>query len=162
ETHVMSLEVRLPGNAAAPGGVVLPGPILSQGEFADLAAQFGPVHTTNFTFPANTGVPGARSAIAQCLSTPLARDAPPRLFLLSGRGLAQDRAGLPALLAAAAFWRVMVHEGLFDVPLVVETAQAFDTHHVALLVAAGASAVVPYLTEQFSETEEPGGFSKVR
>ena len=162
ETHVMSLEVRLPGNAAAPGGVVLPGPILTQGEFADLAAQFGPLRTTNFTFPANTGVPGARGAIAQCLSTPLGGNARPGLFLLSDRGIGQDRAALPALLATAALWKSMVSEGLFDVPLVVETAQAFDTHHVALLVAAGASAVVPYLTEQFSETEEPGGFCKVR
>jgi len=29
---------------------------------------------------------------------------------------------------------------LVDVPLIVESAQVFDTHHVALLVAAGASA----------------------
>ncbi|HET8967540.1 MAG TPA: glutamate synthase large subunit [Candidatus Acidoferrum sp.] len=162
ETHVMSLEVRLPGNAAAPGGVVLPGPILAQGEFADLAAQFGPVQSTNFTFPANTGVPGARGAIAQCLSTPLGGHARPGLFLLSDRGIAQDRAALPALLATAAQWKSMVREGLWDVPLVVETAQAFDTHHVALLVAAGASAVVPYLTEQFAGAEEPAGFNKVR
>src|SRR5215467_13133278 len=162
ESHVMSLEVRLPGNAAAPGGVVLPGPLLAQGEFADLAAQFGPVHTTNFTFPANTGVPGARGAIARCSSTPPGGNARPGLFLLSDRGIGPDRAALPALLATAAFWKAMVAEGLFDVPLVVETAQAFDTHHVALLVAAGASAVVPYLTEQFAEAEEPGGFGKVR
>ena len=39
----------------------------------------------------------------------------------------------------------MVREQLWDVPLIVETAQVFDTHHVALLVAAGASAVVPHL-----------------
>src|SRR5215468_8379506 len=162
ETHVMSLEVRLPGNAAAPGGVVLPGPILSQGEFSDLAAQFGPVHITNFTFPANTGVPGARGAIARCSSTPPGGNVRPGLFLISDRGITGDCAALPALLATAAFWKAMVREGLFDVPLVVETAQAFDTHHVALLVAAGASAVVPYLTEQFAEAEEPGGFSKVR
>jgi len=162
ETHVMSLEVRLPGNAAAPGGVILPGPILTQGEFADLAAQFGPVHSINFTFPPNTGVPGARGAIAQCLSTPLGGHARPGLFLLSDRGIAQDRAALPALLATAALWKSMVREDLWDVPLVVETAQAFDTHHVALLVAAGASAVVPYLTEQFAEAEEPAGFNKVR
>src|SRR5262249_24196880 len=152
ETHVMSLEVRLPGNPMSPCGVVLPGPILSQGEFADLAAQFGPVYTTNFTFPANTGVSGARGAIAQCLSTPLGRNARPGLFLLPDRGIAQDRAALPALLVTAAFSKAMVNEGLFDVPLVVETAQAFDTHHVALLVAAGASAVVPYVTEQFAES----------
>src|SRR5215831_18899670 len=162
ETHVMSLEVRLPGSAAAPGGVVLPGPILSQGEFADLAAQFGPVDTTNFTFPANTGVPGARGAIARCSSTPPGGNVRPGLFLISDRGIAGDCAALPALLATAAFWKAMVREGFFDVPLVVETAQAFDTHHVALLVAAGASAVVPYLTEQFAEAQEPGGMGKVR
>jgi glutamate synthase (NADPH/NADH) large chain/glutamate synthase (ferredoxin) len=162
ETHVMSLEVRLPGNGSAPGGVVLPGPILTQGEFADLAAQFGPVQTTNFTFPANTGVPGARGAIAQCLSTPLGGNARPGLFLLSDRGIAPDRAALPSLLATAALWKSMVRESMWDVPLVVETAQAFDTHHVALLVAAGASAVVPYLMEQFAEAEEPGSIGKVR
>ena len=162
ETHVMSLEVRLPGNPAAPGGVVLPGPILTQGEFADLAAQFGPVEARNFTFPANTGVLGARGAISQCQSTPLGGHARPGLFLLSDRGIGPDRAALPALLATAALWQSMVREGLWDVPLVVETAQAFDTHHMALLVAAGASAVVPYLTEQFAEAQEPGGMGKVR
>jgi len=56
----------------------------------------------------------------------------------------------------------MVREGLSDVPLVVESAQVFDTHHVALLVAAGASAVVPYLADQFAESLEPGGTEKVR
>src|SRR6266513_2592376 len=70
ETHVMSLEVRLPASATAPGGIVLPGPILTQDEFADLAAQFGPVLTVDFSLPANTGVSGARSALAQCSSTP--------------------------------------------------------------------------------------------
>jgi glutamate synthase (ferredoxin) len=141
---------------------VLPGPILAQGEFADLATQFGPVQSVNFTFPANTGVPGARGAIAQCLSTPLGGHARPGLFLLSDRGIAEDRTALPALLATAALWKSMVRENLWDIPLVVETAQVFDTHHVALLVAAGASAVVPYLAEQFAETEEPAGFNKVR
>jgi len=162
ETHVMSLEVRVPGNTGAPGGIVLSGPILTQSEFADLAAQFGPVQAIDFSFPANTGVPGARGAIAQCSSTPLGGNARPGLFLLSDRGIGRDRAALPALLATAALWKSMVRDGLWDVPLVVETAQAFDTHHIALLVAAGASAVVPYLTEQFAETEEAGGVSKVR
>src|SRR5258708_13669264 len=111
---------------------------------------------------ANTGVPGARSVIAQCSSTPLGGNAHPGLFLLSDRGLGKERAALPALLATAALWKSMVREGLWDVPLIVETAQAFDTHHVALLVAAGASAVVPHLMEQFAEAQEPGGMMKVR
>jgi glutamate synthase (NADPH/NADH) large chain/glutamate synthase (ferredoxin) len=56
----------------------------------------------------------------------------------------------------------MVEDGFADVPLIVETAQAFDTHHVALLLAAGATAVVPYLAEQFAEAQEPGGMAHVR
>src|SRR5882724_9987688 len=162
ETHVMSLEVRLPANTGAPGGIVLPGPVLTQGEFADLAAQFGPLQTIDFTLPAKTGVSGARSVIAQCSSTPLSGDVRPGLFLLSDRGLGPERAALPALLATAALWKSMLREGLWDVPLIVETAQAFDTHHVALLVAAGASAVVPHLMEQFAEAQEPRGMLKVR
>ena len=35
----------------------------------------------------------------------------------------------------------MVAQGLADVPLVVETAQVYDTHHVAMLIAAGAGAI---------------------
>jgi glutamate synthase (NADPH/NADH) large chain/glutamate synthase (ferredoxin) len=161
ETHVMSLEVHLPATSVAPGGIVLPGPILTQREFTDLAAQFGPVQTIDFSLPTNTGVSGARSVIAQC-STPLGGNARPGLFLLSDRGLGPDRAALPALLGTAALWKSMVREGMWDVPLVVETAQAFDTHHVALLLAAGASAVVPHLMEQFAEAQEPGGMMKVR
>src|SRR6202140_182516 len=83
ETHVMSLEVKLPASASAPGGIVLPGPILTQRELTDLAAQFGPVATIDFTLPANTGVPGARGALAQCQSTPLVGNARPGLFLLT-------------------------------------------------------------------------------
>ncbi len=162
ETHVMSLEVRLPASAAAPGGIVLPGPILTQAELTDLAAQFGPVQTIDFSLPAKTGVPGARGAVAQCSSTPLGGNARPGLFLLSDRGIGPERAALPALLATAALWKSMVRDGFADVPLVVETAQAFDTHHIALLVAAGASAVVPHLMEQLAEAEEPGGMMKVR
>jgi len=46
--------------------------------------------------------------------------------------------------------------------LIVESAQVFDTHHIALLVAAGASAVVPYLAEQFAESLEAGGTERMR
>jgi glutamate synthase (ferredoxin) len=69
---------------------------------------------------------------------------------------------LPALLATATVWKAMVRDGLWDVPLIVESAQIFDTHHVALLVAAGASAVVPYLADQFAESLEAGGAERMR
>src|SRR5216683_2171139 len=155
ETHVMSLAVHLKND------VVLPSPLISAGQLAELSATFGPVHHMDFTFPAPTGVPGARSSIAQ-LTTPLSGSGRPGLLLLSDRGIGNENAALPALLATAAVWKAMVRDGLWDVPLVIESAQVFDTHHVALLVAAGASAVVPYLADQFAESLEPGGTEKAR
>jgi glutamate synthase domain-containing protein 2/glutamate synthase domain-containing protein 1/glutamate synthase domain-containing protein 3 len=155
ESHVMSLAVHLPN------GVVLPSPVIGAGQLAELSATFGPVHRVDFTFPAPNGVPGARCSIAQ-LSTPLSSSGRPGLLLLSDRGISSERAALPALLATATLWKSMVREGLWDVPLVVESAQVFDTHHVALLVAAGASAVVPYLADQFAESLEPGGTERTR
>ena len=156
ETHVMSLEVHLKD------GVTLPSPLLSAGQLDDLLAIFAPVHRLDITFSSPLGVPGARRAVAQLSSTPLSSGARPGLLLLSDRGIGPQNAALPALLATAAVWKAMVHQGLWDVPLIVESAQVFDTHHVALLVAAGATAVVPYLAEQFAESVEPGGATHMR
>src|SRR6202007_2083086 len=125
------------------------------------STTFGPVQNIDFTFSAPNEVPGARCCLTQ-LTTPLSGSVLPGLLLLSDRATNADRAPLPALLATAAVWKAMVREGLWDVPLIVESAQVFDTHHVALLVAAGASAVVPYLAEQFAESLEPGGTERMR
>jgi len=156
EAHVMSLEVPL-GH-----GQYLPGPILSAGEFAAFRELFVPVQTLDFSFPSTQGVPGARRCLTQCLSTPLSSGERPGLLLLSDRNVGRDRAALPALLALARAWKNLVAQGLADLPVVVETAQVYETHHVAMLLAAGASAVVPYLAEEFAEREEVGGFEKVR
>src|SRR5205085_9584092 len=51
----------------------------------------------------------------------------------------------------------MASAGKFHVPLIVETAQAIDTHHVALLLAVGATAVNPYLAMQLAEEYKSGG-----
>src|SRR5438105_9891072 len=154
ETHVMSLEVHLKD------GVTLPSPLLTPEQLSQLTEIFGSLRRIDFTFPAAAGVPGARCSFAQLSTTPLSSSDPPRLLLLSDRGISAGRAPLPALLATAAVWKAMVREGLWDVPLIVESAQVFDTHHVALLVAAGASAVVPYLADEFAESLEPGGAEK--
>src|SRR5216683_341673 len=151
ETHVMSLDVHLKD------GITLPSPVISAGQLSQLSAIFGPEQCMDITFPAATGVPGARCSFAQLSSTPLSSSGRPGLLLLSDRAISADRAPLPALLASAAVWKAMVRDGLWDVPLIVESAQVFDTHHVALLVAAGASAVVPYLADEFAESLEPGG-----
>jgi len=151
EAHVMSLDVHLRDN------VRLPSPLITAGQLAGLEAIYGPARRIDFAFPAETGVPGARRSLTQLSTTLLSDGARPGLLLLSDRGISAENAALPALLATAAVWKTMVREGLWDVPLIVESAQVFDTHHVALLVAAGASAVLPYLAEQFAEEMEAGG-----
>ena len=140
----------------------MPTPFIDAAQFAELTEVFGEARRIDFTFPAATGVPGARRAVAQIATTPLSSGGRPGFLLLSDRGIGKERACLPALLATAALWKAMVREGLWDVPLVVESAQIFDTHHVALLVAAGASAVLPYLADQFAEALESGGAERVR
>src|SRR6266436_686665 len=156
ETHVMSLDVHLQD------GVTLPSPVITAGQLSQLAAIFGPEQQIDITFPAATGVSGARRSFAQLSTTPLSGGGRPGLLLLSDRAIDARRAPLPALLATAAIWKAMVREGLWNVPLIVESAQVFDTHHVALLLAAGASAVLPYLADQFAESLEPAGAEKVR
>jgi len=156
ETHVMSLEVHLKD------GVTLPSPVITTGQLTELSAIFHPRQRLDITFPAANGVPGARCSFAQLSTTPLSGSERPGLLLLSDWAISADRAPLPALLATAAVWKAMVREGWWDVPLIVESAQVFDTHHVALLVAAGASAVVPYLADHFAESVEPGGAEKIR
>jgi glutamate synthase (NADPH/NADH) large chain/glutamate synthase (ferredoxin) len=156
ESHVMSLEVPLSH------GRFLASPILSVSELSSLSDELSPVQTIDFTFPSTLGVPGARRGLTQCKTTPLSDGVRPELLLLSDRAMGPERAALPALLAAASAWKSLVKQGLASVPLVIESAQVFETHHVAMLLAAGASAVVPYLAEEFSENEEPGAFDKVR
>jgi glutamate synthase (ferredoxin) len=156
ESHVMSLDVYLSG------GFVLPSPVLGSGQLADLSTLLGPVRRVEFTFPAAMGVPGAHQCLALLSATPLNSGERPGLLLLSDRGISRERAALPALLAIAAVWKKMLSEELWDVPVILESAQVFDTHHIALLIAAGANAVVPYLAEQFAESIEPGGSDRMR
>src|SRR3989454_4523678 len=150
ETHVMSLDVRVSDSA------VLDSPILTAGQMAELSASFRPVLPIDFTFEAAKGVSGARSALLHLAGTPFRASARPGLVLLSDHDVSESRAALPALLATAAVWKAMGAGGLWDVPLIVETGQAFDTHHIALLVAAGASAVHPYLAMHFAASGADG------
>src|SRR5437899_105154 len=156
EAHVMSLEVSL-GKSHC-----LPGPVLSAAELVALCAVIPELQVVDTSFPASHGVSGARRCLTQCLTTPLSSGECPGLLLLSDRNVSSERAALPVLLAAAKLWKSAVRQGCADVPLIVESAQVFETHHVAMLLAAGASAVVPYLAEEFAETEAPGAFKKVR
>lgn len=68
------------------------------------------------------------------------------LLILSDHGVNEDFAAIPALLAVSGLHHHLVRKGLrTKVSLIVETAEARDTHHFACLIGYGADAVHPYL-----------------
>jgi glutamate synthase (ferredoxin) len=139
ESHVMSLDVYLGKNAK------LTSPLLDAGQMDALVEALSPIHRIDFSFEAAGGVAAAHQVLSRIHEEASNAAADSGAILLSDRALCDKRAALPALLAVSSVWRAMTDAGDWNVPLIVETGQVIDTHHVALLVAAGASAVHPYL-----------------
>ena len=68
------------------------------------------------------------------------------IIILSDRMTGADRIPIPALLATAAVHHHLIRKGLrTSVGLVVETGDAREVHHFALLAGYGAEAINPYL-----------------
>jgi glutamate synthase domain-containing protein 2/glutamate synthase domain-containing protein 1/glutamate synthase domain-containing protein 3 len=156
ETHVMSLRVFLGEKA------VLSSPVLDAGQMDHLAVEF-PVQRISMTFPVADGVEGARRCLDRVRTDVLARDqAQPGAILLTDRGIDAEHAAIPALLALAVGWKTLVESGAWDVPVIVESGQVIDTHHIALLVAAGASGVLPYLALEQASALRPDGVARYR
>jgi glutamate synthase (ferredoxin) len=153
EAHVMSLDAYLGRK------VVLPSPLLDAGQLAALEGRWlKPSLRINLTFEAAGGVAAARQALARVREAAgQAARSRPGMVLVTDRAVSAARAALPALLGLAAAWKAMVEQGGWEIPLVVETGQVIETHHVAMLVAAGASAVFPYLAMDLAERLKPGG-----
>jgi len=135
-------------------------PILTQAELEMLEAS-RPVHREPFAFPSKLGVPGWRRAVAS-VDSPLMADA-------SG--------ALPPFSTAYCLWitrfvrfagdgRRLGKNGvrrLCDVPADVRRRKAFDTTIVALLLAAGATGVVPVscVKKKLLQNAEPWHWRKV-
>jgi glutamate synthase domain-containing protein 2/glutamate synthase domain-containing protein 3 len=156
ETHVMSLDVHLHDT------LLLPSPLLDSGQLQVIQEKLRPVQHLDFTFPAADGIEGAKCVLKHIEEAATARDASPRLVLLSDRSVNANRAVLPAQLALAAVWKSMVKAGGWSVPLIIETGQVVDTHHLALLIAAGASAVLPYAALEQAVRLGPAGVATYR
>ncbi|HKM90853.1 MAG TPA: glutamate synthase large subunit [Candidatus Acidoferrales bacterium] len=155
ESHVMSLDAHLGRRA------LLPSPLLDAEQMSRLRLElFRPVRRVDFTFEAAGGVAAARAALDRIARQ--AGRARRGLLLLSDRGVSKQRAALPALLAVAAAWNAMVREGAWELPLIVESGQVIETHHLALLIAAGASAVHPFLALELAERDSAGGAQRYR
>jgi glutamate synthase (ferredoxin) len=68
------------------------------------------------------------------------------VLILSDRGVNREFAPIPALLAVAGLHHYLIREGLRTrVSLVIETGEAREVHHFALLIGYGASAINPYV-----------------
>jgi glutamate synthase (ferredoxin) len=68
------------------------------------------------------------------------------VIVLSDRGVNKEFAPIPALMAVAGLHHFLIREGLRTrVSLVLETGEAREVHHFALLIGYGVSAINPYL-----------------
>ena len=152
EAHVMSLETRIGRE------FITESPVLGSPQLLFLQECFTPCPKIDVTFPATAGVAGALEALKRIRNEVQTQGkAGRRLVVLSDRRVNEERAALPMLLATAAAWRAMVEAGNCHIPLVVETAQVIDTHHLALLLAVGATAVCPFLAIQLAEKAQTNG-----
>jgi glutamate synthase (ferredoxin) len=153
ESHVMSLQSYLGAQ------VVLDSPLLDAQQLASLEQSLaGPIHRIDITFPEKDGVEGAIEKLRSIRENVRAASAhSPGAFLLTDRCACEERAALPALLATATAWKEMTRAGAQKIPLLVETGQVVETHHTAMLIAAGATAVHPWLALDLAESLKPGG-----
>jgi glutamate synthase (ferredoxin) len=68
------------------------------------------------------------------------------ILILSDRGVSAERAAAPMLLVVGAVVKHLIQQGVGNkADLVLETAEAWEPHHLACLVGYGAAAVNPYL-----------------
>jgi glutamate synthase (ferredoxin) len=68
------------------------------------------------------------------------------VLILSDRGVSREFAPIPALLAVAGLHHYLIREGLRTrASLVIETGEAREVHHFALLIGYGVSAINPYV-----------------
>jgi len=98
-------------------------------------------------FPVNQGEHGMEQAIKTlCQNASKAIEEGATLLILSDKGVDKENAALPSLLATAGVHHHLLRERTrTQVGLVVETGEAREMMHFALLIGYGAGAVYPYL-----------------
>ncbi|MCU1492190.1 MAG: glutamate synthase large subunit, partial [Acidimicrobiaceae bacterium] len=134
--------------------IVLDSPILDNDALAKLLYVDEHGETPGFSsfaidglFPVSGGGAALEAAIARvCDEVVAAIEAGANIVVLSDRHSSRELAPIPALLLTSAVHHHLVRErARTRVGLVVETGEAREVHHLALLVGYGAGAVNPYL-----------------
>src|SRR5581483_10872043 len=167
---VMSLEMLLgPSTGYLEDGpeyarmVRIPTPVLLEPDLAALRRLSGPLAcaTLDATFDAGQGPAGLEPGLDQlCRDAERAVDAGYGILVVSDRAVSPERAPIPMLLAVGAVHHHLIRVGKRSrASLVAEAGDAWDVHHLALLIGYGASAVHPYvalaLVRQLAEQPEP-------
>jgi len=126
--------------------------------------------TLDTTYATETGAAGMAEALTRlCDRADQAVQGGYNIIILTDRLVGPDRIPIPALLATAAVHHHLIRKGLrTSVGLVVETGDAREVHHFALLAGYGAEAINPYLAfetlasmaDQFPE--EVDGYEAVK
>ena len=103
--------------------------------------------TLDITYATQSGAEGMAAALDRlCTRADQAVSGGYNIIILSDRLVGPDRIPIPALLATAAVHHHLIRTGLrTSVGLVVETGEAREVHHFALLAGYGAEAINPHL-----------------
>ena len=158
EQLVMSLAMNLgpQGNLLEVGAeharqIRISQPVLTESDVAALRAVTEPTLravTLSTVFDATAGASALEPALgALCRSAAdSVREQQCGILILSDRAVDENGAPIPVALAVAAVHHHLIREGLRGrLSLVVETGEARELSHIALLISYGASAVHPYL-----------------
>jgi len=143
------------GNVLAPNAeschhIKVDYPVITNAELAKLRNLDDPAFqscTLPMLFDPRTGANGLEQAMANlCATASAAVAGGATLLVISDRGISQQQAPIPALLATAGVHHHLVREGSRTrCALIVETGEARECHHMALLVGYGAAVINPYL-----------------
>ncbi|WP_249869441.1 glutamate synthase large subunit [Oceanobacillus saliphilus] len=125
-------------------------PILLNTELEKLREQqLNEFRTTTLStlFDAKEGLSKMESALdALFEKADAAIDAGVTLLILSDRGVSEDKAAIPALLAVSSLHHHLIRKGIrTKVSLLVESGEPREVHHFAALIGYGAEAINPYL-----------------
>ncbi len=140
--------------------IVLPFPVLDNDDLAKLMRMNEDGNLPGFAsatisglYDVQGGAEALGNAIERCRwEADEAIDAGARILMLSDRHSTADRAPIPSLLLTSAIHQHLVRrKSRTKVALVVESGDAREVHHVALLLGYGAGAVNPYLALETAE-----------
>ena len=144
--------------------IVLDKPVIGPGKMAKVAELCGARTPRSAVLRASFDPRGSLTEGVERLreSARTAAAAGIEILVISDRGSGPEQAPIPSLLAVSAVHHDLVRHGLrTKVSLVVDSGDAREVHHIALLIGYGAAAVHPYLAlesvQALSEQDELPG-----